>query len=236
MRRGRTLFLLAIPVLSLSLLGGSCGSTTPSPSPSTSPSSSPSASPTPVTCAGTPSTYARTVSEWWIPRCSLDYNIYNDPQLALGPPDAAGFGPESYTGFVSLGFGGRVTLDLGGCLRDRPGNDLRVFQAVSSEPVNVYVSASPDGPFTLLEGRKRCGERINAVQGYCDFDFADGRVTEARYVRVEDGEIFPCPGGTRTEGADLDAVGVLGGVGAADTDPRPPLERGTTLPEAARLR
>jgi len=29
-------------------------------------------------------------------------------------------------------------------------------------------------------------------------------------VRVEDGELFPCPGGTRTEGADLDAVQVLG--------------------------
>jgi hypothetical protein len=176
------------------------------------------------------------VSEWWIPRCSLDHNIYNDPQTALGPPDAAGFGPESYTGFISLGFGGRVTLDLGGCLRDHPGNDVRVFQAVSGEPVSVYVSASPDGPFTLLEARKSCGQRINAVQGYCDFDFASGQVAEARYVRVEDGELWPCPGGTRSEGADLDAVQVLGGVGATETEPRPPLERGTTLPELSRLR
>jgi hypothetical protein len=62
----------------------------------------------------------------------------------------------------------------------------------------------------LLEARKSCGVRINAVQGYCDFDFADAHVAEARYVRVEDGELWPCPGGTRSEGADLDAVQVLG--------------------------
>ncbi len=207
-----------VPALLATLLaaglfgGGSCGSTSPSPSPSpsASPSASPSPSPTPITCTGTPSTYARTVSEWWVPRCSLDHNLFNDPQTAIGPPDAAGVGPEGYTGFISLGFGGRVTLDLGGCLNDRPGNDLRVFQAVSSEPVTVYVSPAPDGPYTMLEGRKRCGERINGVQGYCDFDFASGKVSQARYVRVEDGEIFPCPGGTRSEGADLDAVQVLG--------------------------
>jgi hypothetical protein len=150
------------------------------------------------------------VADWWVPRCSLEHNIYNDPQTALGPPDAAGFGPESYTGFISLGFGGRVTADLGGCLADRPGADLRVFQAVSSEPVSVYVSTSPDGPFTLLEARKGCGERLDGVKGYCDFDFATAGVTQARYVRVEDGELFPCPGGTRTEGADLDAVQALG--------------------------
>ena len=199
---------LACALLAPALLGSSCGSTSPSPSPS--PSVSPTASPTPVTCTGTPSTYARAVSEWWIPRCSLDHNIFNDPQTALGPPDAAGVAPEGYSGFISLGFGGRVTVDLGGCLNDRPGNDIRVFQAVSGEPVSVYVSPSPDGPYTLLEARERCGTRVNAVQGYCDFDFADGHVPQARYVRVEDGELFPCPGGTRSEGADLDAVQVLG--------------------------
>ncbi len=151
------------------------------------------------------------MSEWWVPRCSLDYNIYNDPQTALGPPDAAGFGPEGYTGFISLGFGGRVTLDLGGCLRDRPGNDLRVFQAVSSEPVSVYVSASPDGPFTLLEA-PRALRRARSTPSRATATSTSRTATwrEARYVRVEDGELWPCPGGTRSEGADLDAVQVLG--------------------------
>jgi len=196
------------------LLAAACGPTDPSPSPS------PSVSPTPNACTGAPSAYARSVTDWWVPRCSLEHNIYNDPRTSLGPPDAAGFGPESYSGFISLGFGGRVTVDLGGCLSDRPGADLRVYQAVSSEWVSVYVSPSRDGPFTLLEARKSCGIRVDAVKGYCDFDFADAGVTQARYVRVEDGELFPCPGGTRSEGADLDAVQALGVAIALASPPR----------------
>lgn len=190
--------------LAPALVLAACGTTKPSPSPS------PSTSPTPAACTGTPSTYARAVSDWWVPRCSLEQDAFNDPQTALGPPDAMGFGPVSYTGFISLGFGGRVTVDLGGCIADQPGPDLRVFQAVSGEPVSVYVSTGPDGPFTLVEARKPCGNRVDAVKGYCDFDLADGGVTQARYVRVEDGELFPCPGGTQSEGADLDAVQALG--------------------------
>jgi hypothetical protein len=201
-------WLRLVPVL----LAVSCGTTDPSPSPS----------PTPDTCVGTPSAYARAVTDWWIPRCSLEQDIYNDPLKALGPPDAAGFGPVNYTGFVSLGFGGRVTLDLGGCLTDRPGADVRVFQAVTGEPVSVYVSPSPDGPFTLVGARIPCGERFSGIQGYCDFDFAAGGVTRARYVRVEDGELFPCPGGSVSEGADLDAVQALGvAAGAASAASAP---------------
>jgi hypothetical protein len=149
----------------------------------------------------------------------LARNVYNDPQKALGPEDAAGSGTAGYTGFVSLGFGGRVTVDLGGCVTDRPGPDLRVFQAVSSEPVSLYVSLSPTGPFTLVEARKACGERINSVRGYCDFDIASAGVTQARYVRVEDGELYPCPGGTTSEGADLDAVQALGVATGSAADP-----------------
>jgi hypothetical protein len=200
--------------LGLLLLASACGPTSPSPSPT------PSTSPTPPSaCGSTPSAYAKAVVDWWIPACSLAQNIYNDPLKALGPEDAAGSGPASYTGFVSLGFGGRVTLDLGGCVSDHPGPDLRVFQAVSSEPVSVYVSLSPTGPFTLIEARKACGERINSVKGYCDFDLASGGVSQARYVRVEDGELYPCPGGTVTEGADLDAVRALGVATGAVVDP-----------------
>src|SRR5262245_31107091 len=175
-----------------------------------SPSPSPSASPTPVACTGTPSAYARAVVESWLPACSLAQNIYNDPQAALGAPDAAGFGPVSYSGFISLGFGGHVTLDMGGCFSDRSGNDIRVYQAVSSEPVTVYVSTGPDGPWTLVEALKECGAQFHGIQNYCEVDLANAGLTRARYVRVEDGELFPCPGGTKTEGADLDAVQALG--------------------------
>jgi len=197
------------------LLATACGSTDPSPTPSPSVSAA---------CTGTPSAYARAVASSWIPACSLARNIYNDPRAALGPPDAAGSGPESYSGFVSLGFGGQVTLDLGGCLQDRPGADLRVYQAVSSEPVTVYVSTSPDGPFALVEALKECGRPFQGIQGYCEFDIATGGQTQARYVRVEDGELFPCPGGTRTEGADLDAVQALG-VATSSAEPSDPGRR-----------
>ena len=206
------------------LLASACGSPEPSPSPSPSASATPTPTPTPVTCTGTPSAYAKAVVDSWLPACSLAQDIYNDPQAALGPPDAAGSGPVSYSGFVSLGFGGRVTVDLGGCLADRPGPDIRVYQAVSSEPVTVYASASPDGPYALLEALKACGTPFKGIQGYCEFDLASAGLTQARYVRVEDGELFPCPGGTKTEGADLDAVQVLGattmGADPSDADRR----------------
>jgi hypothetical protein len=195
------------------LLATACGSPTPSPSPP------PSTSPTPNACATAPSAYATAVTDSWIPACSLAQNVYNDPAKALGPADAAGTGPLNYTGFVSLGFGGHVTVDLGGCISDRPGPDLRIYQAVSSEPVSVYVALSPDGPFTLVEALKECGERINSVKGYCDVDVASGGVTQFRYVRVEDGELFPCPGGTQSEGADLDGVQALAVATAAASDP-----------------
>jgi len=183
------------------VLAASCGPTEPSPSPA------PTATPDP--CATAPSAYAKAVLDSWIPACSLAQDIYNDPTKALGAPDAGGSGPNNFTGFVSLGFGGRVTLDLGGCIADVAGPDLRIFQAVGSEPVSVYVSLSPAGPFTLVEARKECGGAYSGIRRYCDVDIASGGATQARYVRVEDGELFPCPGGTVSEGADLDAVQAL---------------------------
>jgi hypothetical protein len=190
--------LLRLAPLALAL-AGACGPTEPSPSPT----------PTPDPCASAPSTYATAVTESWIPACSLAQNIYNDTTKSLGPPDAGGSGPTNFRGFVSLGFGGHVTVDLGGCISDQVGADLRIFQAVGSEPVSVYVSLYPDGPFTLVEARKECGEPYSGIIHSCDVDIASGGVTRARYVRVEDGELFPCPGGTVSEGADLDAVRAL---------------------------
>jgi len=172
----------------------------------------PTPSPTPTPCAAATSPYATSVAEWWIPASSLAENMYNDPQEAVGEPNAGGFGPSNYTGFVSLGFGGHVTVDLGGCVADVAGNDLRIYQAVSSEPLSVYVSTSPEGPFTLLQPFfQDCGNRVqgDAVRKYCDFDLASAAVQKARYVRVEDAEIYPCPCGTASEGADLDAVQAL---------------------------
>jgi len=191
----------AVSLLAAMACGGS-GPANPTPTPT----------PGPTPCAPATSPYAVAVAEWWIPASSLAQNIYNNPQDAVGAPNAGGFGPSDYAGFVSLGFGGHVTVDLGGCVSDVPGNDLRIYQAVSSEPLSVYVSTSPEGPFTLLRPFfQDCGGKVqgDAVKKQCEFDLASAAVSQARYVRVEDAEIFPCPCGTPSEGADLDAVQAL---------------------------
>jgi hypothetical protein len=37
-----------------------------------------------------------------------------------------------------------------------------------------------------------------------------GGLAEARYFKIEDGELYPClAGGTLTEGADIDAIEIL---------------------------
>jgi hypothetical protein len=168
--------------------------------------------PTPTPCTPTTSVFATRVVESWIPAASLAQNIYNDPGDAVGAPDAGGYCPNNFHGFVSLGFGGHVTLDLGGCISDQTGADIRVYQAVSGEPLSVYVSTSETGPFTLLRPFfQECGTRVpgDPPKSYCEFDLASSGVTRARYVRVEDAELYPCPCGTPSEGADLDAVQAL---------------------------
>jgi hypothetical protein len=156
--------------------------------------------------------YGRAVVDWWLPQCSREHNGYNDPQEAIGPPDAANLGGQDrYRGLISLGQGGYVTLELGEAAADGAGPDIRVFQSTSNEPVTLYASGSAAGPFVLLGLRRTCGTRTPGVfSNHCDFDLRDAGLASARYVKVEDGEIYPClAGGTITEGADIDAVQTL---------------------------
>jgi len=158
--------------------------------------------------------YATTVVDWWLPDCSLRTNAaaHNDPQQSLGAPNAQRLAQDAYTGMFSLGQAGYVTVDMGASAIDAPGADIRVFQTTSFEPVTVYAATSQQGPFTLIGFRRDCGfGRIPGIfSGYCDFDLAEGRLTEARYLKVEDGEIYPClASGTGSEGADIDAVQIL---------------------------
>ena len=98
------------------------------------------------------------------------------------------------------------------CANDASGNDLRVYQAVGSEPVTVYAGGTSSGPWVLVERDKRCGDRIpgNQTTRFCEFDLALAEVQEARFFKIEDGEHFPCPdAGTPSEGADIDAVRIL---------------------------
>jgi hypothetical protein len=162
-----------------------------------------------VACGTSRDPYAKTVTGSWISACSLANNAYNNPQEALGTPNAAGSVAAGFRGFVSLGEGGFVSVDIQACAQDRSGVDVRVYQAVSGEEVTLYASSTGTGPWVLVDSRVPCGIRISNVIGYCDFDLADAGLEEARYFKVEDGELYPCPGGTNSEGADLDAVQVL---------------------------
>lgn len=156
--------------------------------------------------------YAAAIVDWWLPGCSLQHNGYNDPQQVLGPPDAVFLGvKDSYLGIMSLGQGGYVTVDMGASAIDGLGDDVRVFQTTSREPVTLYASANPQGPFVMLGLRFDCGTRSPGLfSNHCDFDLHDGGLAEARYFKIEDGEIYPClAGDTLTEGADIDAIQIL---------------------------
>lgn len=163
-----------------------------------------------VACLSGRDPYAKSVVDWWVPACSLAQNSYNDPKEVLGPPDAGGKAPDQYFGFMSLGDGGYVTVDMEACAEDLPGPDVRVFQTVSKESVTLYASGDPGGPWQLAESRKPCGNVLpGVVSHYCDFDLARTELREARYFKIEDGELYPCPGDTVTEGADIDAIQIL---------------------------
>jgi len=167
----------------------------------------------PGALAGPTPAYATAVIDWWMPRCSLETNSYTDPSAVLGPPDAVYLGiKDHYTGMMSLGEGGYVTVDMGVSAVDGPGPDVRVFQTTSNEPVTLYAATSPQGPFTLVGLDVDCGERTGGgiFSNHCDFDLHDAGLTEARYFKIEDGEIYPClERGTVTEGADIDAIQIL---------------------------
>jgi hypothetical protein len=156
--------------------------------------------------------YAQSVVDWWLPQCTLDRNGYKDPQEVLGTPDAANLGgKDNYRGIMSLGQGGYVTVDMGVSAFDGPGADIRVYQMTAGEPVTLYGAASAAGPFVLIGLRATCGVRTSGIAAnHCDFDLAGTGLASARFLKIEDGEIYPClAAGTITEGPDIDAVQIL---------------------------
>ena len=156
--------------------------------------------------------YAKTVVDLFLTECTQRTNrrALLDPRSVLGPPDARGTSDATYSGILSLGQDGYVTVDMGVCITDLEGPDLRVFQYIGNEAVGVDVSGSPDGPWVDL-GVKPCGDGgLPVSSNHCDFDLAGSGLKTARYVRVSDGENFPCEkAGTRSEGADIDAIQAL---------------------------
>jgi hypothetical protein len=158
------------------------------------------------------SPYAKSVVDLYLTECTQRTNrrALLNPSNVLGPPDARGSSDATYAGILSLGQDGYVTVDMGVCIADQEGPDLRVFQYVQFEGVGVDVSGSPGGPWVDL-GVKPCGDGgTGDNSNHCDFDLAGTGLRTARYVRVSDAENFPCErAGTRSEGADIDAVQAL---------------------------
>ncbi len=197
-RRGVVAHLLAAASVAGACLA--CGSTSPTAE----------ARPDPCPAGGSP--YAVRVLSLSMPDCSLEQNYpYVDERAVLGPPDAQRLPSGPFAGFLSLGRGGSVIVETGACVADEPGPDVRVYQAVTSEPVTLYAAAQREGPYRLLEARKRCGVRSPGLfSNHCDFDLEAGGLAVARYFRIRDGESTPCwKATTDTEGADIDAIEVL---------------------------
>lgn len=134
----------------------------------------------------------------------LPTNAFTDTNQILGAPNFRQTGPgkTQYEGFLSLGVLGSVDVFMGSCIQDQPGPDLRVFQAVSEEAVEVFVSQNINGPFVSL-GQQACPDQ-------CDFDLAGTGLNNVRVVRVQDSETnFQCDNVGLSPGADIDAVQVL---------------------------
>ena len=135
-------------------------------------------------------------------------NAFADVSESLGAPDgrSTGDGKLELDGFVSLGVQGSITLFMGSCIQDLPGPDVRVYQTVASEAVEVLVSAAQNGPFTTL-GTSPC-------DGFCEFDFNGIGPGNVRIVRIVDKARTQfagaeCDNVGPSPGADLDAVEVL---------------------------
>jgi hypothetical protein len=129
---------------------------------------------------------------------------FQDPTLALGPPDVV----ES-SGFVSLGDGGVLVVEVtdnvlvgdGGT-----GDDLHVFEAGAAEGYEVAVSA--DGVAFTDVGTLFGSDGV-------DLDaFGFGPDDELRFVRLtDDGDSADVTGPV---GADIDAIGAISTVAVFD--------------------
>jgi hypothetical protein len=135
-------------------------------------------------------------------------NEYVHPREAYGPPDAVYLGEyDLFDGFLSLGQDGWVIMTMGSEILDGAGDDLRIWQAVAEERVEIRVADDPAGPFVLL-GDQRCGRKASNFSGFCDFDLAAAGVEQARYIYILDRSLVDDPEAQchATAGADIDAV------------------------------
>lgn len=167
----------------------------------------------PSGCTGSTGVYASEVVNTNL-GC-IPTNAFTNADELLGAPNASTTGPgkTQYQGFVSLGVNGSVTAFMGSCIEDLPGADIRVYQSVSREGVEVQVSQNKDGPYVSL-GFEDCNDPPPFFQGFCEFDLAGSGLNRVRFLRVIDRETITFPGAEcdntgMSPGADIDAIQVV---------------------------
>lgn len=128
------------------------------------------------------------------PRRQCSELSLTDPDGALGPSDAGG---PPWRNFVSIDDGGEVTFEMGATMVDRPGPDIRVYQYIANEPLEVLVGPTEVGPWYSM-GTSWCNES-------CDFDLDSAWVAYARYVKIRDLS-SPLQDCHQTSGADIDSI------------------------------
>ncbi|MBI2569713.1 MAG: hypothetical protein HYV63_22140 [Candidatus Schekmanbacteria bacterium] len=149
-------------------------------------------------------------------RCEDTNQRFDNPLHALGEPNATGTDVETYRGFVSLGFRGWIAVDMGPdeCewIHDVPdGPDVRIYQYVATEAVEVLAVPVLDGP-TYSLGTHACGTPCPDIyRRCCDFDLEGTGLQAARYLIIKDhqGDDRPDSECYETAGADIDAVRTL---------------------------
>lgn len=108
---------------------------------------------------------------------------------ALGEPDEINY---------SLGKNGWIVVDMQQTILDGSGDEITIYEGdVTPETYTCFASDSPDGPWDL----------IGTGTGTAYFDFAEGMVPQARYIKIlDDGD---GTGSSNNAGFDLDAVDVI---------------------------
>ncbi|VAX17712.1 hypothetical protein MNBD_NITROSPINAE01-1196 [hydrothermal vent metagenome] len=140
--------------------------------------------------------YAYYAIEWWRVR-ECNELLFTNMDEALGRPNASGLTNSEYRGFLSIDFGGELVVEMGSTVLNGSGNDIRVYEYVSTEFIEVFAGMSETGPWYSL-GSKWCGE-------YCDFDLGAGGVSYAKYIKVKD--LWHITGSCHASaGADIDAI------------------------------
>lgn len=108
---------------------------------------------------------------------------------ALGEPDEINY---------SLGKNGWIVVDMQQTILDGLGDEITIYEGdVTPETYTCFASDTPDGPWSLL----------GTGTGTTYFDFAEGMVPQARYIKIlDDGD---GTGSANNAGFDLDAVEVI---------------------------